>query len=329
MRAARTSPRAATQRHPLRHDSKNVANTTSTERRGTQSAGSASLRTNIPALVAVWPGAALAAAVGMGSIAETSRPLPEDGERLLRRVATRLWEQAQEFVPKIFDGTAGHIPEPLVHFIQAQGAADAASFQLPEPLLGPVPGATEILVVGLNPGYGPTEEIPCVGNTLEEYVQWYAERMNRRDEQGRPYSNFEGKPGVIRHYVAVERDYLTPVLEEKALGRVAVYADAIPWKWNADNNPDLSQTDIGEFARARIAEIACVLQPSLVMTLGVRAAGFFGLWPSPDPIPQKADIGDWSGNCLPCFHPNKHWKSGEKMPHLERTHSAMRILLGR
>jgi hypothetical protein len=251
-----------------------------------------------------------------------------DGDRLLRRVATRLGTQARDYVPKTFGGRAGDIPSPIGQFIRAQHAVDAESFHLPEPLLGPVPEATVVLVVGLNPGYGPTEDIPRLGTALDEYVEWYAHRMNQRDEHGRPCSNFEGKRGVIHHYAAVERDYLTPVLQKEALGRTAVYADAIPWKWNADSNPDFGQTAIVEYAQARLAEIATVLQPSLVMTLGQRVAGFVSLWPDADPRPSKLRLGEWTGDCLPCFHPNKHWKTGEKLPYFERAHVAMRSALG-
>lgn len=250
-----------------------------------------------------------------------------EGMRLLRSVAARLWRQAQEYVPRVFEGELEGVPAPFGNFIGAQSAPDAANFQLPEPLLGPVPETTVVLVVGLNPGYGPTEEIPRLSDTLEQYVLWYAERMSRRDERGRPYSSYEGKRGYIHHYVAVERDYLTPVLQEKALGRVAVYADAIPWKWNADSNPDLDHADVAEYAQARIAEIANALHPSLVMTLGQRAANFFGLWPSQDPTRSRVDIGRWTGNCLPCFHPNKHWKRGEKTPYLECARLAIRDAL--
>jgi hypothetical protein len=69
--------------------------------------------------------------------------------RLLRSVAARLWTQAQDYVPRVFEGELASVPAPLGSFIRAQRAPDAANFQLPEPLLGPVP-ETQTKAICLN-----------------------------------------------------------------------------------------------------------------------------------------------------------------------------------
>src|SRR6185312_1779418 len=80
---------------------------------------------------------------------------------LLPSLAKELWHQAQQYVPEVLAHGPSAAPLPLGYFIAAQDQPSASEFQLPEPLLGPVaPSELRILVVGLNPGFGPTEDIP-------------------------------------------------------------------------------------------------------------------------------------------------------------------------
>jgi hypothetical protein len=227
---------------------------------------------------------------------------------LLQEIATRLWNDARAHVTPVLATGPDAAPHPLGLFIVAQRQFDPDEFQLPEPLLGPVANATQVLVVGLNPGYESSEDLPRWTANLDDYVHWYAFRMaqDSRDEWGRPASSFGGAKRIIRHYHAVERDYLDGVVGPQALGRVAVYADAIPWKWNAVANPDLGDPVVAEYARSRIAEIAAVLQPNILVSLGVFAADALGLSrPNAKPNAEICQIGWWRGCCLPVFHPNK------------------------
>src|SRR5579859_139178 len=210
------------------------------------------------------------------------------GIRLVRDLAVELFTQAQSHVPDVLGGRTDATPPHLSNFIRAQrsetGAPLPEHFQMPEPILGPIPSKVEVLVVGINPGYGPTEEIPTLSSSLQEYVAWYQTRMDRRNEGGSPISLYAGEPGIVRHYVTVERDYLTTVLGERALGSSAVYADAIPWKWNREWAPVLKDPQIGLEARARIGLVASILQPNLLLVLGGEPAKQLGTpLPSDEP----------------------------------------------
>jgi len=63
----------------------------------------------------------------------------------------------------------------------------AAALYPPEPILRPV-ARPEVLVFGLNPGYGASEVMPHQGTPLAEYIAWYADRFasERRDTKGAP-----------------------------------------------------------------------------------------------------------------------------------------------
>lgn len=252
-------------------------------------------------------------------------------EELLPTIAKRLWDEAREYVPRVLAGDPDAAPHPLRQFILAQGESDPDRFQLPEPLLGPVGDVTRVLVVGLNPGYSAEEAIPRLPDGLDAYVAWYARRFaaDGRDEWGRPVARIAGVPRLVRHYQSVERDYLAGVLAGRPLGRVAVYADAIPWKWNADADPhpDLGDPSVAKYARARVQEIAAVLQPRVLVTLGVFAAGCLGLpRPAPEPAAITHAVGVWEGTCLPLFHPNKRWPASARAAYLDRVHDALRVL---
>jgi hypothetical protein len=240
-------------------------------------------------------------------------------QSLLEEVASTLLAEARQYVPRVLPDKPDAAPKPLGSFILAQGQSDPEAFQLPEPLLGPIGEQSELLVVGLNPGYNPEEDIPRLSASLDEYVEWYANRMvlERRDQWRRPMSRFSGMPGLIRHYWAIERDYLDPVFGPQSLGRRAVYVDAIPWKRNAEVRPDLNDTAVLRYARARVAEIASVLEPRLLLTLGVFAASAVGIV-GPQTVPSVIDsrVGYWQGKCLALFHPNKRWPTGTRAAYL-------------
>ncbi len=107
---------------------------------------------------------------------------------LLPTLAEELWGEARRFVPAVFAAGPGAVPAPLGQLILAQGAPDDAAFQLPDPLSGPIPDEVPVLVVGLNPGLDPDEDIPRLGTPLLEYVAWYERRFSaaNRDGHGRP-----------------------------------------------------------------------------------------------------------------------------------------------
>jgi hypothetical protein len=228
---------------------------------------------------------------------EATPPRPErlpGREDLLRDIASRLLVEANEYVPQVLSGRPDDGEAPLRGFIMAQGQHDPAAFQLPEPLLGPVGETTQVLVVGLNPRCSSHEDSPRLHATLDDYVNWFANRMAAELRN--------------RRYGAIERDYLDPVLGHCGLGRGAVYADAIPWKWNAGRGPDLGDTAVLRYARGRIAEIASVLQPEVLVSIGVPVAEALGLDPPQEtPNVERGRVGYWEGQCLVLFHPNRRW----------------------
>lgn len=250
---------------------------------------------------------------------------------LLPSLAKELWHQAQQYVPEVLAHGPSAAPLPLGYFIAAQDQPSASEFQLPEPLLGPVaPSEPRILVVGLNPGFGPTEDIPTLSTRLDVYIDWYARRFcqDRRDWAGRPASIVDDQMRIVHHYARVERDYLDPVLGPQSLGRVAVYADAIPWKWNSEQNPDLRNAAVANYAVQRVQQIIESLKPPVVVTLGRSAAEWLGLpRPSTAPTAVQGAVGQWSGVFLPLAHPNKHWRAGERGEYVRAANAALARLL--
>jgi hypothetical protein len=250
---------------------------------------------------------------------------------LLPSLAQELWHQAQQYVPEVLAHGPSAAPPPLGYFIAAQAQPSASEFQLPEPLLGPVaPAELRILVVGLNPGYGPTEHIPTLNTRLDVYIDWYAHRFSqeRRDWAGRPASIVDDQTRIVHHYARVERDYLDPVLGPQSLGRVAVYADAIPWKWNSEQHPDLGDPAVAHYAIERVQRIIECLNPPAVITLGGSAAEWLGLRPpSTAPAAVPGAVRQWSGVFLPLAHPNKHWRAGARGEYVRAANAALARLL--
>jgi hypothetical protein len=249
------------------------------------------------------------------------------GHELLQLICSRLWKEARAHVPIVLEHGADETLHPLDKFILAQKAFDASMFALPEPLLGPIPNKVEVLLIGLNPGYGPEEAIPRLGDDLGTYIDWYSSRFSdgRRDIWGRPASrHVNGTQRLTLHYHAVERDYLDAALGKAALGRRAVYADAIPWKWNNDQNPELSDRRILEYGRRRLVEIAQTLHPTVIIPLGGLAADCLGApRPADTPVLGQLTLDSWEGKCLPLAHPNKHWKVGIKEAYLEAAQATL------
>jgi hypothetical protein len=170
-----------------------------------------------------------------------------------------------------------------------------------------------VIVVGLFPSFNSGEDSPRLHASLDDYVNWYTNRMTaeHRDRRQRPASSCHGVARLMRHHWAIERDYLDPVFGPHTLGRGAVYADAIPWKWNTNRDPELSDTAVLRYARGRIAEIASVLQPDVLLTIGAPTAAALGLEPPQvTPNVECGRIGYWAGQCLVLFHPDRPWTAG-------------------
>lgn len=234
---------------------------------------------------------------------------------LLDLLARDLWEQAHAHGPPVLAARrADAAPDPFGPFVWAQRPETAAALHLPEPILHPVP-RPEVLVVGLNPGYGASELIPHLGTSLAEYVAWYAERFapDRRDAKGTPVGVYAERGGLarrpIRHYATTER-LLAPALGPLALGRVATYADAIPWKWRnsvPEPRPSLSAAAwdaVWRGAAGRIGTIGAALEPRLIVTLGEPGGRLFGSTPADEPRALPTTLGRWSGLHLAVSHPN-------------------------
>jgi hypothetical protein len=82
------------------------------------------------------------------------------------------------------------------------------------------------------------------------------------------------------------------------------------------------------YARGRIAQIATVLKPSVVITVGVLAPQVLGTdRPAPEPVLSEGRIGYWTGCCLPLFHPNRGWPHGQRPGYLIAAQEQLRKAL--
>lgn len=180
--------------------------------------------------------------------------------------------------------------DTVSRYIVAQGVADPADYQLPEPILHPVDN--QVLVVGFNPNYGEDEVIPRCGNTHEEYVGFYADRFapHRRDAAGRPAGQKLSDRTLfcIDHYTSVER-LVAEVLEtEAAFGVNTVYCDAIPWKWKKHPFRGLPKVHAG-IASDRLEKIVLALRPKVILTLGDDSSEVIADWHRNKPRPRPVD----------------------------------------
>jgi hypothetical protein len=195
--------------------------------------------------------------------------------------------QASRQVPDVLGGSAAP-GDSIARYILAQGVTTSAEFQLPEPILHPLDNPS-VLVVGFNPNFGPDEDIPRFGSSLEEYITFYADRFasHRRDQRGRPaeINRLTGKVSSIPHYNDVEKAVAAVLGTETALGLNTVYCDSIPWKWKQDKRPKKGDLDFGQ-ASDRLERIVIALQPKVILTLGGDASGIIADWHRNKPRPR-------------------------------------------
>jgi hypothetical protein len=148
---------------------------------------------------------------------EGAAPRPQDADR-----------QDRNFVPVVLAGASDVVPGLYRKLILAQRVSTAG---VPEPLLGPIVGKP-VLVAGLNPYHRAPADRPRLGCPFEEYRRYFARMFspNQRNELG-PFvkPELDGLFREVGHFIEVE-DALAPALGQAALGRAAMYADAIPWK---------------------------------------------------------------------------------------------------
>lgn len=239
---------------------------------------------------------------GLGAMQDRST-FPSAADELLRGLAEGLLI-ASEQVPSVLSGEVASIA-PVVQYIRAQRVTNQWEFQLPEPILHPIDNP-EVLVVGFNPNYGEDEIIPRYGSTLEEYVDFYANRFapHRRDISGRPAGQRVGDRAIyhIGHYTVVERLLAEVLGTEAALGINTVYCDAISWKWKRERFPGFRKADAG-MAYQRLERIMLALQPKVILTLGDRTARIVGDWTRNQPRPGRTH-GDWPVWHVATYHPD-------------------------
>ncbi len=226
---------------------------------------------------------------------------------LLTRLAEELLIHSTRYVPDVVTtADPAAAPIPYGPFIHAQRAATPSAYQLPEPILHPLQNPA-VLVIGLNPGYGESELMPCLGTPLDEYVDWYAYRFdsNHRDDMGRPAAEYleDGQTRVrhVNHYKKVEELLLSQALGPYSLGRNAVYCDAIPWKWAntvKSLQPNITKSDwenVWFEAAQRVETVAVTLKPKVVLTLGEPGKRIFNRAPTKDARPMPSTLGHWRG----------------------------------
>ena len=245
------------------------------------------------------------------------------GHRLLNEIAKRLLEDANR-VPAVLEGArARHKDDRIPDYILAQGAAQPAMFQLPEPILHPM-FQPEILVVGYYPNFGEDEDIPHFGCDLEDYVDFYADRFGpeRRDPQGRAAHKrlSDGQNVCIGHYDLVE-NLLDEVLgEHQSLGKQAVYCDTVPWK--SKDGPRFTTID-GGIAYRRLDRIVYALKPRVVLALGSKSRDVLI---HKQPRPGMTN-GSYQVPLVASYHPAAHGNLFRK--HSDEVQTALRLALRR
>ncbi len=250
-----------------------------------------------------------------------------DPHLLLTRLAEELLTLSNRYVADVVTmENPDASPIPYGPFIHAQRVATPSAYQLPEPILHPLQNP-EVLVVGLNPGFGASEIMPCFGTSLGTYVDWYANRFDsrHRDALDRPSAEYleDGHIQIrhVHHYKKLEELLLSQALGPNSLGRSAVYCDAIPWKWaNSDKalRPKVTSSnweDVWRDASQRVETIAVALKPQVVLTLGEPGARIFNRAPTEGRSPEPSSLGDWEGVHVPSAHlaawgkTNDYWKT--------------------
>lgn len=148
-----------------------------------------------------------------------------------------------------------------------------ASYRMPAPVIGWVPHPT-VLVIGQNPNVALAEVLyPRLDQswTLARYTAFFREYFNYRKD-GRPGDRYADwtplNPSMrkLKHFGYVE-DVLCPTLGPCALGRNALYADALPWatQW-LDGR--LLTDGVVAYAKQRVAALVRDLKPKALLGLG-------------------------------------------------------------
>lgn len=259
---------------------------------------------------------------------------------ILAAEATRLFKEARALVPLTRSGKP--IPPeiesqitdaPLIYdYIRAQEGKKSEEYRLPEPILHPIYQG-DVLVVGLNPNDGPHENIPRLQDGLDHYIRFYRDRFDpSRRFGGRPAGEDRAPDGgkgrryVIKHYDRVE-DLIGPVVgRSQALGTVATYCDAIPWKWKKDGLTRTLKHADWVLASNRVGRILHALKPKVVLTLGAPGETIFGHKMSASPAPARPKYNpDWPVWHVASYHPNA--RSGEFDAYAEAVRGALREAL--
>lgn len=240
-------------------------------------------------------------------------------EQLVAKLAQQFWDDVNRYVPLVLHGGCEPepcpeaAPRPIGEFIVAQEVDDQDQFLLPEPLLGPVDGRhLQILVIGANPRYDPEagDDTRMSACSLQRYIEIHNERLFMRDHDHQIARSASGRLVPIAHINWVERNVLEPALGERAFGRNAVYADAIPWAWRPSSRrrPRLRDVAVRDYARERVTQILQELRPVVVVTLGTIAADAMGgRLPSRSGeqlAAREATVGAWQGRHVAAHHPD-------------------------
>jgi hypothetical protein len=201
----------------------------------------------------------------------------------------------------VLSGDDGAVPSQYRRLILAQGVNQPGEFQLPEPLLGPIL-ERPILVLGLNPFHRAGADRPRLGCPFDDYVRYFEFMFapDQRNEAGRIVKpELDGSLRAIAHFAEVE-DALAPALGPRALGRVAVYADAIAWK---SKRPPRLDTELKAAMKDRIAAIIDGLKPRAVVTFGRSVSRRIAEWSPDPPEAQIRTVGRWTGPIITSWHP--------------------------
>lgn len=245
-----------------------------------------------------------------------------NADTLLTEIAIELWEQAEKHArPVIETGRQDAANDPFIGafaFAQyQQGARTPDLFHLPEPILQPV-DKPRVLVVSVNPGYGKGEHMPTLGWLHQDYARFYRERFEERGRiDGYPAIERDAAHGgvemhKIKHLTIVET-VLASAIGPQALGRNAVFCDAIRWKWSKFENerfrePQLTVAQWADvwrrIAQERVGRIARALDPEVVLILGELNRWLYDLKVHYGPYVGTRQISDWRGTVVSSGHPN-------------------------
>lgn len=229
----------------------------------------------------------------------------------LEAVARELFDEALEHVPQA-QAIPGHrwLWTPIVRAQREPGGDRPADpYRMPAPFMGSLRNP-EVLVIGQNPNVAPAAAMhPRLGRcSFDAYLDFFGSYFAFRRDQ-RPVDRLAGwsPQNPIsrkqRHYGHVE-DLLRPALGAAALGRCALYADAIPWATSSLKG-GLLTAGVARYARERVLRLVFNLLPRAVLFLGGAPVRLIlGAGASPDRIAGVP--------CLQVIAPNGIRKTGLK-----------------